>query len=115
MIYLGQPYAHSDPTIMEYRYNTACRVTAQLLASGITVFSPIAHCHELAQRFKQLPREWSFWREHDFAILSRCSELRVLFLEGWEASRGLTEERAFAAASGIPIIFSYPEEFSWPE
>lgn len=102
-IYLGSPYTHKDPAVMEQRYRITEAVTAYLLLSGVHVYSPIVHCHTMAVRYN-LPRDIEFWRAYNFAMLEPASEFHTLVLPGWEDSRGLKEERVFAYQHKIPHI-----------
>ena len=104
MKYLGSPYTHPDPFIMEERYLRAMRVLAGLLREKIWAYSPIVHCHELA-KIGALPKDAAFWREYDFYMLSKCDELLVLRIEGWEQSQGLQAEIAEAFRLIIPVSY----------
>jgi hypothetical protein len=110
MIYLAGPYAHVYEHMKCRRYEQLTFVTAMLLRSGTTVYSPITHCHPLAQQY-DMPRDHSFWLNHDLAILARCDKLLVLRLEGWENSIGLRREIEFANEKNIPIEYIDLEDF----
>lgn len=45
--YLGSPYS-LYPAGLDQACIDACKIAARLLTKGITVYSPIAHCHEIA-------------------------------------------------------------------
>lgn len=107
MIYLASPYSNPDPEVMRQRFLEACRYTAEALASGLVVYSPIVHCPPMAERY-DLPRDWEFWKKIDTEIISKCSELRVLKLNGWMSSRGVREEIAFAHERGIKVTYVSP-------
>lgn len=102
MIYLASPYSHADPAVMEERFDAACRAAGSLIASGLVVYSPIAHTHPIAVRV-DLPRAWDFWQKFDTTIIGRCSALVVLMLPGWNESRGVAAEIAIAVSLGLPI------------
>lgn len=104
MIYIASPYSHPDAWMMEERYNAVTRFTAGLLGSGLIVFSPIAHCHELSRQYK-LPSTFEFWRKYCLGMLDKADELYVLKLTGWEESRGVQEEIAYASTKGIPLTY----------
>jgi hypothetical protein len=101
VIYLASPYSHPDPLIMQSRFEVAERVTAQLLNKRVWVYSPIVHCHALATRFN-LPRNFEFWRDYNFALLRHASELYVTDMPGWDESKGVAAELNFARQCGIP-------------
>ncbi len=91
MIYLCSPYSHPEAYVRQLRYEQACRATAILLSRGLQVFSAIVHNHPLAIA-RNLPGSWDFWQPWDSWFLSRCDEVYVLMLEGWQSSRGISEE-----------------------
>jgi hypothetical protein len=104
LVYLASPYSHHDPTVVESRFEAVCREAARLMADGLHIYSPIAHTHPIAMR-GALPTDWAYWEAYDTAIISRCTELRVLKLDGWDTSRGVSAEMQIADSLGIPITF----------
>ena len=103
-LYLGSPYTHPDPFIMEERYLRALRVLHGMLLRQEWAYSPIVHCHELA-KIGGLPRDAKFWEAYDFAMLAGASKFLVLRIEGWEASKGLAAEKAEAERLGIKVEY----------
>lgn len=104
LIYLASPYYSPDAAVREERYRQACLATGKMLASGYKVYSPIVHNHPIAQMV-DLPKDWRFWREIDLLMISKCSHLCVLCIDGWSASIGVTAEIRFATDSGIPVDY----------
>jgi nucleoside 2-deoxyribosyltransferase len=104
VIYLASPYSHPDESVRISRFHAACDAAASLMRAGHVVFSPIAHTHPIAVR-NALPLGWEFWKATDEAFLSRCDELYVLMLEGWDTSKGVTAEIEIARALGHPVKF----------
>jgi hypothetical protein len=106
LIYLAQPYSHPDERVRALRTELGFVMTARLMNSGYTVFSPIVHTHLLESRLRrELAEDHDFWMKQDIAILRHCAELVVLTLPGWEESKGVAEEIAVAQACGIPITY----------
>lgn len=101
-IYLASPYTSHDPAIEHERFLQTEAFVAQHLEQSFHMYSPIVHCHELARKYS-LPRDADFWRRYNFSILSCASSLWVLELPGWEFSRGISAETAFARECSIPI------------
>ena len=101
MIYLANPYSHPKVMIREQRFRAACVAAAQLLASGLTVFSPIVHGHPLVCH--GLPTEWPFWERFNRDHLWRCDEVVVLTLDGRRESVGVTAEIEMAGELGKPV------------
>jgi hypothetical protein len=108
LIYLACPFRHEDVNIQKKRCATAHYVAAQLIAQGEHVFSPLTHNEILIDLVPHIPGE--HWMQFDLTILAICDKLLVLKLDGWEISKGVQREIAFAQKNGIPI-----EEMAPPE
>lgn len=113
MIYLASPYSSPDPLIMKTRFLLAEQVCASLIASGEFPYSPIVHCHEMAQKYS-LPTDFAFWQRYNIDMLRRADKLFILMIEGWQSSLGVTYERDFAKACGIPTFGIKEEGEPWP-
>lgn len=112
MIYLASPYSHSEAVVREQRLRAACHATAQLIAAGHIVFSPIVHGHPLVHH--GLPTDWLFWERFDRDYLVRCNEVVVLMLDGWRESVGVAAEIRIAAELGKPVRYLAPEATGSP-
>lgn len=108
MIYLASPYSHPDAMIRRQRFHAACRAAANLLASGLTVFSPIVHGHPLVDH--GLPTNWPFWERFDRDHMTRCDEVVVLMLDGWRESVGVAAEIRIAGELGKPVRYLAPRD-----
>lgn len=95
MIYLASPYSHPDPAVRQERYEQAMAAQAYLLRQGQHVYSPIVACHPMALAHA-LPTDDEWWSEYDRDMLTRCVELYVLCLPGWEESKGVAQEIEWA-------------------
>ena len=107
LIYLASPYSHADPAVMEARFDAVCREAAILMGRGIHVYSPIAHTHPIAVR-GELPKDWQFWEAYDNVMIAAASEVWVLMLEGWAASKGVNAEIEIAQDTGKRLRFVEP-------
>lgn len=107
LIYLGSPYSDPDPAVMEARFQAVCKAAAQLMSSGLHIFSPIAHTHPIL-RAGHLPTRWSYWEKFDRAVLETCRTLTVLKLDGWERSTGLAGEIKIAHQLVLPTFYVSP-------
>ncbi len=110
LIYLACPFRHADPLIQKKRCTAAHFVAAQLSLEGLHVFSPLTHNEVLMDIMNDaLPGE--HWMQFDLAILAICKRLYILKMPGWELSKGVAREIAFAKEKGIAIQeISPPEE-----
>jgi hypothetical protein len=102
--YLASPYTHPHLRVMRERYSQALPALNWLLSKRIWTFSPIVHCHSLAERFG-LPRDMDFWASYNRAMLVPASTLIVLTIDGWTLSRGIDSELRIAAEEHIPIKY----------
>lgn len=109
LIYLASPYTvgNAGPDLREKRFFAACEATAKLMSEGHVVFSPIVHSHPLSN-ICQLPKTWEFWEKQDREFISRCDEVHVLMLPGWDKSVGITAECRIAAELNKPVFFLSP-------
>lgn len=105
LIYLASPYSSKDSDIRESRYNWACSAVNDLISLGFLVYSPIVHFAYVAEEYN-LPMDFDFWQGINKAMLSRCQELLVLTIPGWEKSKGVQAEIEMAEEIGIPIRYT---------
>ena len=107
MIYLAIPYTGIEET----SFKVATAITGELMKRGEHVYSPITHSHEVA-RVTKLPTEWAYWEKVDREFISRCDELFVVCIDGWEESTGVQAEIEIAAEFGLPVRFLLATGFS---
>lgn len=107
LIYLASPYNHEQAFMRHRRYQSAVVAVAHLLHEGLFVYSPILHNHPISC-FRDLGRGMEYWEAFDFAMLDRCDELRVLKLNGWDISEGVTKERIHALKLDVKITYMDP-------
>lgn len=104
LVYLATPYNHPDETARKIRFETACQLTAELIAAGYHVFSPISHNHPVAW-YANMPLEAEYWAPFNRRMLAICQRLIVLQQPGWRESLGVQAELTFAAENDIPISY----------
>lgn len=104
LVYFAQPYSHDDPKIVEERFVLGSKKSAELMAQGAIIFSPITMCHPMSL-YGKLPGGWEFWEKFDRTYLSVCNKLIVYRLPGWEISKGVTAEIKIAQELGIPVEY----------
>lgn len=106
-LYVGSPYSHPDPAVMEQRFQAVRDFTVEIARSGTPVYSPILHWHPAACCY-ELPRDAVFWQEQNFALLRASRALMVLMLPGWEDSIGLRLEIQECGRISKPAFYSQP-------
>ena len=110
-IYLASPYSHSSARVRCERYWAALQKAADIMATGQSVFYPIAHSHPISEHVASpLAHSFDFWMRMDLPILHKADELWVYQLAGWEESKGITREVAEATAHGIIIKYLPTQE-----
>lgn len=112
MKYLGTPYSHPSGATRHYRFCINEEITADYLTRGIFIYSPIVHHHEMARKYS-LPKDFDFWRNHDFNMIHRSDGLIALTLPGWETSKGLTDEIEYACSIGLEVEHLAPYGRCW--
>lgn len=104
LIFVSSPYSHKDPEIVKRRVDQVCKFCAKKIAEGFIFFSPIAYGH-LMLSYCPMPSDWEFWKNYCEGFLSKCDEMIVLMLPGWQVSIGVQEEIEFATKKNIPISY----------
>ncbi len=104
LIYLASPYSSKSQKEMIYRLERVQCVLAEFLSRGLYVYSPIAHAAPVAKKFN-LPKDFSFWKSFDCAMILRLDLFWVLKLEGWQESVGVQAEILWAKSNHRPICY----------
>ena len=108
LVYIASPYSHEDGMVVYERFAKARDYTAHLmrhtLSTGCVPFSPILHCHEMAQ-VNDLPIDHEYWMRVDKTFMRHCDEVWVLMLDGWNESKGVKMEIEFAESLMIPVKY----------
>ena len=110
IVYLACPYTHPDKKVREERFQAATHAAAQLINSGLIVYSPITMTHPLdlvmGGGTETLGSE--YWVAFDEAFMDFCSEMVVLQIKGWDESEGIRREIEYFLAKAKPIRFLNP-------
>lgn len=108
LIYLASPYSHKSKGVMSIRHLLITLIGDKLIGQGTHVFGPITESHQYVAQGGNAGTAWTFWAEHDKLMITKCDELWVIKLKGWEASTGVTAEIEYAKELGIPIWYFDP-------
>ena len=104
LYYLANPYTDPDADVRQERYEAAVDLCASLARDGFHVLSPIVHWHPVAVTH-DMPTEFDFWQKQDQRYIDNCDAVAVFCLPGWEESRGVQSEIAYASTIGIPVHY----------
>lgn len=104
LAYLATPYTlyrHGH----DFAFREACRLTGELIAAGIEIFSPIVHCHAITSYSVGLdPLDNQFWLARLAPFMSRCDVLIVAEMDGWKDSAGIAHEISAFARAFKPVF-----------
>ena len=107
IIYLGVPYTHKDPAVMETRFKQATKITALLIEKGYIVFSPVPYSVPYEKMGVEPPEGWYKYLLYH---LRNSDILYIVMFPGWQASEGLKLEQNYARRHGIPIVRVDPSD-----
>jgi hypothetical protein len=91
MAYLSTPYTLYDGGLDKAAADAA-EIAAWLTGSGVFVYSPIVHMHQLAVHGGLDPHERSIFLPANLMMMRRCEVLIVGRLDGWQRSEGVRDE-----------------------
>jgi hypothetical protein len=106
-IYLASPYSNPSVLTRRHRHLQAENAVHWMLSNKLWVYSPIVHCHFLAEGY-QLPQGGDFWLPYNKAMLRSACALWILDIEGTDQSNGIKEEIEAAEEFGLPIGYLKP-------
>ncbi len=111
-LYLCTPYSHEDPAVSQARFEQINRIAAELIMDGNVVYSPISHTHPIVMTGLLSDdadgtnvANWEFWEDQDKPFLDWCDQVWVYMADGWQESRGVSEEIRLAKAAGKPVRY----------
>ncbi len=103
LTFVSCPYTDVDPTVIESRISVVYGQIAKLLELGHVPVSPLL-MHAVNTRH-HINNDWEFWERYSIELLSQCSAMVVLMIQGWEESVGVTAEIEYARSHNIPITY----------
>ena len=107
LIYLAAPLGHPDRTIRQDRFDSVNRYCGYLIRQHELVFSPLS----LGASLDEDAISNSAWYALGLQMLSRCDELRILGLDDWQNSVGVTLETKYARQLRIPVSVADPSTY----
>ena len=107
LIYLAAPLGHPDPAVRQERFDSVNRYCGFLIRQHELVFSPLS----LGASLDGEAISNSAWYALGLQMLSRCDELRILGLDGWQDSVGVILETRYARQLRIPVSVVDPSPY----
>ncbi len=106
--YFASPYSHEYPNVVQARYKEQQRLVAHLIKEyGLLVINPIEMCHNLGLKYK-LPQGYEYWMKRDRKLISISDAVIVALMPGWDISKGVTDEIAYAKSLGHRVFYIDP-------
>ncbi len=106
-VYLCSPYTNY-PAGHDAAAHDAARISAKLMRLGLSVMSPIAHSHAVAQAGDLDKVDQGFWQRMDQPWVDVAEACIVVTLPGWDTSKGVAHEVASFLAAGKPVVYLDP-------
>jgi|TARA_R100001129_G_C5295667_1_gene240989 hypothetical protein len=107
---LAKGYSPEAKTLRQQRFEYVGDRIAGWMNDGLKVYSPICHCHELANR-NSLPKDYTFWQEFDRHMIDVAEEVFVLKMPLWEDSTGITDEVKYAKSTGKKVTYFEVDDY----
>lgn len=104
LIYLASPYSHKSKAIMTLRLVDADMALGRLQDKYPYAFiGPITQSARTVKYMNSTDEGFGAWERRGLTYVSRCDELWVLDIPGWQDSVGVQAEIAFAYQLQIPV------------
>ena len=109
LIYLAAPLGHQDPSVRAERFDNVNRYYGYLIRERTLVLSPLSFGASL----DEANISNSVWYALGLQFLARCDEMRILALDGWDESVGVSLEIRYARQLRIPVSLVDPVTYSF--
>ena len=107
LIYLAAPLGHPDPSMRQERFDSVNGYCEYPILQHELVVSPLSFGASLDEDAISN----SAWYALGLQMLSRCDELRILALDGWQNSVGVTLETKYARQLRLPVSVADPSTY----
>lgn len=108
LVYLASPYSKYRDGL-EAATSEIAKVAAKLIDTGVHLFCPITHMHQIARDGNLEPRDHNLWMRLDHALMQHCDCLVVTKMDGWDKSAGVAEEIKTFEDTGREILYLDPK------
>lgn len=110
--YLATPYSKWSDGIDDAAF-VAAKLRGRLVVAGVAAFSPIVHSHYVARAANIDPFSHEIWMPDDKPMFEGSVGLLIADLSGWRESKGVSIEREWATARGMPTVLLDPVTLDW--
>lgn len=110
LTYLGMPFSHPDPNVVEQRMDVFWQAMGHWVKEGFNMISPMS-LHPMFEKVLDLPTDWGYWEDYATLLLQKCDRLMIVAMPGWDISTGVQGEIDLAVEIGIPVLFIDPQTF----
>lgn len=107
--YLATPYTKFGDGLEE-AFIESCKAAGRLITRGLRVYSPIAHCHPIAEHAGIDKLDHEIWLPAQAPMMHNACGLIVCMMEGWQESYGVTQEIKLFNNLHKPIVY-----MNWPD
>ncbi len=111
LVYIAAPYLHKNKMVMQLRHEIINNICTKIIAKyNYSIFSPISHGHNIPVTLSDQAElvgynVVDYWMEVDLKILTNCSNMFVLMIDGWRESEGVLREIKFCKEHSIEVSF----------
>lgn len=108
LAYLACPYSSKDKTVQRFRFNLVSQLACDFITQGIYVFAASTH-NTAIEEFGAVESRFEHWKNFNHTMIEHCDQLIVIRIDGWETSKGVSDQIKFAQLKGIPIEYYDPD------
>jgi hypothetical protein len=108
--YMAHAYSNEDHSIRDLNVLHARWIYSNLFIRGVLAYNPLEATHIAAMSFSW-PTEHEPYIRLNHAFIDTAVGVLVVMSDGWEKSRGVAEEIAYANECGVPVWYLDVEEF----
>ncbi len=101
--YLASPYS-KYPAGLEVACQDVAAIAAALMDVDVNLFCPITHTHPIAFYSNRPATDSASWTRLQVPIMHAAVGMIVVQMDGWQESRGISEEREIFKAARKPIL-----------
>jgi len=103
LIHLTAPYSDESPEVRLYRVVEVAKIASRVSLKGTHVICPMLERHLMTVYGTTQDTGWTARQVETINVLTRCEELWIVVLEGWEKSIGVRAETIAALELKMPI------------